>query len=200
MRLVIARLSLAQDAEADALLSESPLALLIGLVLDQQIPLEKAFVGPLVLRERLGRDLDAGDIAARDPEELARLFATPPAIHRFPGSMAGRVQELCRVVAQTYGGDASRVWTEAADGKDLLARVQALPGFGAQKAKIFVALLGKQLGVRPKGWREAAGDFGEERSFRSIADIKDAKSLAKVRDYKKAMKAEAKAKAAVSDG
>ena len=189
-------LCLAQDPDADALLSRDPLALLIGMVLDQQIPLEWAFKGPLHMTQRLGRDLDAGDIAGRDPDELAKVFATPPAIHRFPGSMAGRVQQLCRVVADDYDGDAAAVWRDAKDGADLLKRVEALPGFGKQKAKIFVALLGKQLGVKARGWREAAGEFGEAKSYKSVADIKDAKSLDKVRAFKKQMKAEAKAKAA----
>ncbi|HET7310157.1 MAG TPA: HhH-GPD-type base excision DNA repair protein [Mycobacteriales bacterium] len=190
------QLCLAQEPDADALLSRDPLALLIGMVLDQQIPLEWAFKGPLHMTQRLGRDLDAADIAARDPDELAKVFATPPAIHRFPGSMAGRVQQLCRVIADDYDGDAAAVWRDAKDGADLLKRVEALPGFGKQKAKIFVALLGKQLGVKAKGWREAAGEFGEAKSFKSVADIKDAKSLEKVRAFKKQMKAEAKAKAA----
>ena len=189
-------LCLAQDQDADALLSRDPLALLIGMVLDQQIPLEWAFKGPLHMTQRLGRDLDAADIAGRDPDELAKVFATPPAIHRFPGSMAGRVQQLCRVVADDYDGDAAAVWRDAKDGPDLLKRVEALPGFGKQKAKIFVALLGKQLGVKAKGWREAAGEFGEAKSFKSVADIKDTKSLEKVRAFKKQMKADAKAKAA----
>ena len=189
-------LCLAQEPEADALLSRDPLALLIGMVLDQQIPLEWAFKGPLHITQRLGRDLDAADIAGRDPDELAKVFATPPAIHRFPGSMAGRVQQLCRVVADEYDGDAAAVWRDAKDGADLLKRVEALPGFGKQKAKIFVALLGKQLGVKAKGWREAAGEFGEAKSYKSVADIKDAKSLEKVRAFKKQMKADAKAAAA----
>ena len=189
-------LCLAQEPEADALLSRDPLALLIGMVLDQQIPLEWAFKGPLHMTQRLGRDLDAADIAGRDPDELAKVFATPPAIHRFPGSMAGRVQQLCRVIADEYDGDAEAVWRDAMDGADLLKRVEALPGFGKQKAKIFVALLGKQLGVKAKGWREAAGEFGEAKSYKSVADIKDAKSLEKVRAFKKQMKADAKAKAA----
>lgn len=191
-------LCLAQDADADKLLTNSPLALLIGMVLDQQIPLEWAFTGPLTLSRRIGRDLDATDLANRDPDELAKLFATPPALHRFPGSMAGRVQDMCRLIVEEYGGDPARVWTEASDGKDLLKRVQALPGFGVQKAKIFVALLGKQYGVRPKGWREAAGDFGVDGSYKSIADIRDQASLDKVRAFKKQMKADAKAKAAAS--
>ena len=190
------QLALAQDPEADALLSRDPLALLIGMVLDQQIPLEWAFKGPLHMTQRLGRELDAADIAGRDPDELAKVFATPPAIHRFPGSMAGRVQQVCRVIADDYEGDAEAVWRDAKDGADLLKRVEALPGFGKQKAKIFVALLGKQLGVKAKGWREAAGEFGEAKTYRSVADIKDAKSLEKVRAYKKQMKADAKAKAA----
>ena len=191
-------LCLAQDADADKLLTDSPLALLIGMVLDQQIPLEWAFTGPLTLRNRLGRDLDATDLANRDPDELAKLFATPPALHRFPGSMAGRVQDMCRMIVDEYGGDPTRVWADATDGKDLLKRIQALPGFGAQKAKIFVALLGKQYGVRPKGWREAAGEFGADGSYKSVADIRDQKSLDKVRAFKKQMKAEAKAKAAAT--
>ena len=190
------KLCLAQDPAADALLTESALALLIGMVLDQQIPLEWAFKGPFNLTQRLGRGLDAADLAGRDPEELAKAFATPPALHRFPGSMAGRVQELCRVIVDSYGGDPEAVWTGAATGAELLKRIEALPGFGKQKAKIFVALLGKQLGVRPKGWREAAGEFGDDGSRKSVADITNAKSLGQVREYKKAMKAQKKAAAA----
>src|SRR3954465_1171203 len=189
---------LAQNPEADQLLTESPLALLIGMVLDQQIPLEWAFTGPLTLRQRLGRDLDAADLAARDPDALAKVFATPPALHRFPGSMAGRVQQMCRVIADDYGNDATNVWAGVKDAAELLKRIEGLPGFGKMKAKIFLALLGKQLGVRPKGWREAAGEFGEDRSHNSVADITDGKSLEKVRAYKKEMKAAAKAKAAAS--
>ena len=187
------KICLAQDSAADALLSDSPLALLIGMVLDQQIPLEWAFKGPHTLRERLGRDLDAADLAERDPDKLAKVFATPPALHRFPGSMAGRVQEMCRVIVTDYDGDAANVWAGVTDAKELLKRIEGLPGFGKQKAKIFLALLGKQLGVRPKGWREAAGEFGADKSFRSVADITDGKSLEKVRAYKKEMKAAAKA-------
>jgi uncharacterized HhH-GPD family protein len=187
------RMCLAQNPEADALLSDSPLALLIGMVLDQQIPLEWAFTGPLTLTQRLGRDLDAADLAGRDPDALAKVFATPPALHRYPGSMAGRVQALCRVVAEDYDNDAANVWEGVADAKELLKRIEALPGFGKQKAKIFLALLGKQQGVRPKGWREAAGEFGEAKSHRSVADITDGKTLEKVRAYKKEMKAAARA-------
>jgi uncharacterized HhH-GPD family protein len=187
------RLCLAQNPDADALLSRSPLALLVGLVLDQQIPLEWAFTGPLTLTQRLGRDLDAADLADRDPDALAKLFATPPALHRFPGSMAGRVQQLCRVIVADYDGEAANIWVGVKDAAELRKRLEALPGFGAQKAKIFLALLGKQYGVRPKGWREAAGDFGEQGSHKSIADITDGKTLLKVREYKKQMKANAKA-------
>jgi len=189
-------LCLAQNPDADRLLTDSPLALLIGMVLDQQIPLEWAFTCPLTLTQRLGRDLDAADLASRDPDALAKVFSTPPALHRFPGSMAGRVQEMCRVIADDYGNDATNVWADVKDAGELLKRIESLPGFGKMKAKIFLALLGKQLGVRPKGWREAAGEFGEDRSHKSVADITDGKSLEKVRAYKKEMKAAAKAKAA----
>jgi uncharacterized HhH-GPD family protein len=190
-----APLWLTGDAEADQLLTEDDNALLIGMVLDQQIPLEWAFKGPHTLTQRLGRDLDATDIARRDPEALAKAFATPPALHRFPGSMAGRVQELCRVIVDEYSGDPAAIWTGARTGAELLKRIEALPGFGKQKAKIFLALLGKQFGVRPKGWREAAGEFGVDGSRKSVADITNAKSLGQVREYKKAIKAAKKAAA-----
>jgi uncharacterized HhH-GPD family protein len=188
----VPNLHLSQDPAADRLLGEDPLALLVGMVLDQQIPLEKAFTSPYVLRERLGSELDAERIAAYDPDAFAEIFATPPALHRFPGSMAKRVQALCRVVAGDYGNDAAAVWAGARTGAELLARVGALPGFGEQKAKIFVALLGKQLGVRPRGWREAAGEYGEDGVRRSVADIVDAESLREVRAYKQEMKRAAK--------
>ncbi len=192
----MAKLQLAQDPQADRLLSESPLALLIGMVLDQQIPLEKAFRGPLDLSERLGRPLDAAAIAAMDPEALAEVFASRPSLHRYPGSMATRVQALCQTLVEQYGGDAASVWSTAGDGQELRRRVQALPGFGEQKARIFVALLGKQLGVGPPGWREAAGPFGALGSRMSVADIVDAATLAEVRAYKQSKKAAAKAGAA----
>lgn len=191
-------LHLTGDAEADGLLSTSSLALLIGMVLDQQVPLERAFAAPAELARRLGRDLEAGDLAAAEPDALAALFARPPALHRYPGSMAGRVQALCRVVAEDYQGDAARVWTDAQDGSDLLARVRALPGFGDQKARIFVALLGKQLGVQPPGWEAASAPFGEPGSYRSVADIVDEASLGRVRATKQAAKAAAKAEGATS--
>lgn len=187
-------LYLAQHPAADELLTADPLALLIGMLLDQQVPMEKAFIGPYVIAERLGVErLDAATIADYDPEALAALFATPPAVHRFPAAMAARTQKLCQQIRDEYGSDAAAVWTGATSGADLVKRVGALAGFGKQKAQIFVALLGKQFGVRPKGWREAAGIYGEEGALRSVADITDAESLAKVREYKQAMKAAARA-------
>ncbi|CAI7980171.1 Fe-S cluster assembly protein HesB [Frankia sp. Hr75.2] len=186
-------LHLSQIAEADELLTNDPLALLIGMVLDQQIPLERAFAAPLELTRRLGRSLDAVDLAGMDPDELAAVFSIQPALHRFPAAMAQRTQKLCQIVIDSYDGDAARVWTAAADGKDLLKRVAALPGFGIQKAKIFVALLGKQLGVEAEGWREATAPFGEAGSYLSVADIVDQQSRDKVRDYKKQMKVAARA-------
>lgn len=189
------RLPLSGDEAADRLLEEDPLALLIGMVLDQQIPLEKAFKSPADLKERMGGTLDVKAIADADPDELARIFSTPPALHRFPASMAKRVQELCRMLVDDYGGQADLVWSSAKDGNELLANVKALPGFGEQKAKIFVALLGKRLDVTPPGWAEAAGDYGEAGSFRSVADIDSPESLRRVRAYKQDMKAKAKAKA-----
>jgi uncharacterized HhH-GPD family protein len=191
-------LYLSGDPDADALLGDDPLALLIGMVLDQQIPLERAFRSPYDLRDRLGGTLDAGAIAAMDPDALAAVFSEKPALHRFPSSMAGRVQEVCRVVVDQYGGDAAGIWTTAADGQELLANVRALPGFGVQKARIFVALLGKQLGVRPSGWRQASTPFGDAGTSFSIADIDSPATLEKVRRHKQQLKAEAKARAASS--
>jgi uncharacterized HhH-GPD family protein len=187
-------LHLTGDKEADALLSRDPLALLIGMVLDQQIPMERAFWGPLELARRMGGSLNAEEIASMDPEKFAELFKEKPALHRFPGSMAGRVQAVCRIVADEYDGKAGGLWKRPADGGDLIKRLTALPGFGAQKARIFAALLGKQLGVQPEGWRQATAPFGEEGSFISIADITGAESLGKVREHKQAMKAKARAK------
>lgn len=188
-------LHLSGDPDADALLSKDPLALLIGMVLDQQIPLEKAFAGPLVLIERLGRPLDVAQIAAMDPDTLITAFCDRPALHRFPAANAKRVQQLCQLIVDDYGGDPAAVWSTAADGKELLARVKALPGFGEQKAGIFIGLLGKQLGVRPKGWKTAAGAFGKAGTYMSIADIVDTDSLGRVRAHKRQMKAAAKAAA-----
>ncbi|MET7816412.1 HhH-GPD-type base excision DNA repair protein [Streptomyces sp. NPDC005395] len=187
-------LHLAQDPEADELLGRSPLAALIGMLLDQQVPMEWAFKGPSTIARRMGaEDLDAHDIAAYDPEAFAALLSEKPAVHRYPGSMAGRVQQLCRYLVETYDGDAEGVWRGVSTGGELLKRLQALPGFGRQKAQIFLALLGKQLGVRPEGWREAAGAYGEPDSFRSVADIRGPESLTKVRAHKQEMKAAAKA-------
>ncbi|MFI5931124.1 HhH-GPD-type base excision DNA repair protein [Actinoplanes sp. NPDC051494] len=178
--------------EANELLDRDPLALLIGMVLDQQIPLEKAFSSPYVLAQRLGHAPTAEELAGFDPEALVAIFAQPPALHRFPKAMAARVQEVCRVLVGSYEGEAVRLWQDAADGKELVKRIAALPGFGKQKSQIFAALLGKRYGVQPAGWRSAAGAYGEEGSHRSVADIVDAESLGKVRAFKKEMKAAAR--------
>jgi uncharacterized HhH-GPD family protein len=191
----MATLRLSGNPEADKLLSKDPLALLIGMVLDQQVPLEWAFAGPAELRRRLGHDLEAKEIAAMEPETLAAAFSARPALHRYPGSMAARVQELCRVLVDDYGGRAANVWKGAQSGTELLARVRGLPGFGEQKAKIFVALLAKQLGVRPDGWQDASSPFGDPGSHRSVADITDQASLDRVRAYKQELKAKNKAAA-----
>jgi uncharacterized HhH-GPD family protein len=183
---------LSTEPDADALLAADPLALLIGMLLDQQVPMERAFVAPFRLAQRLGvARLDAATLAGHDPEDLSAIFATPPSLHRFPGAMAERTRKLCQVVVDGYGGDAAAVWRDAASGAELLRRLAALPGFGRQKAQIFVALLGKQFGVRPQGWREAAGGFGEAGVHRSVADIVDDASLGKVREHKRQQKAAA---------
>ncbi len=191
----MAQLHIAQDESADRLISEDPFALLIGMVLDQQIPLEKAFSSPRDLKERLGGRLDAGEIAAIDPDQLAKVFAERPALHRFPSANAKRVQDLARIIVDQYGGEAAAVWNTAKTGEELYERIRALPGFGDQKARIFVGLLGKQLGVRPEGWRQAAGKYGDDGTYMSVADIVDAASLARVRTYKQQLKAAAKAAA-----
>ncbi|HEY0541114.1 MAG TPA: HhH-GPD-type base excision DNA repair protein [Actinoallomurus sp.] len=181
--------------EANALLNRSPLALLMAMLLDQQVPLERAFSAPADLARRLGHDPETDELAAYDPDALVAVFSERPALHRFPKAMAARVQALCQLLVERYDGDAAQVWAGATTGQDLLRRVGALPGFGEQKAKIFVALLGKQLGVRPEGWREVAGPYGEEAAHRSVADIVDEESLGKVRSHKQQMKAAAKNKA-----
>jgi len=188
-------LPLTGDAAADRLLATDPLALLIGMLLDQQVPMKRAFHSPYQLKERLGGRLDAAEIAAMDADELAALFAGPPALHRFPGSMAARTQALCRALVDDYGGRADRVWKRAESGDELLANLRALPGFGDQKARIFVALLAKRLGVRPPGWEDAAGRYGAAGYF-SVADVDGPEALARVREHKRAMKARAAREAA----
>ncbi len=186
-------LRIAQDAAADELLSRDPLALLIGMLLDQQFPMERAFAAPRLLADRLGVDrLDATALAAADPEELARVFQGPPALHRYPGSMAARTQAVCRLLVERYDGRAEHLWADAPDGGTLLKRVGELPGFGAQKSRIFVALLGKQYGVTPPGWESAVGNYAEAGSRRSVADVTGPESLAEVRRFKQAAKQAAK--------
>ncbi|CAN5285256.1 HhH-GPD-type base excision DNA repair protein [soil metagenome] len=187
------KVTLSMSEPADELLSRDPLALLLGMLLDQQVTMEKAFVGPYILSVRLGHELDARELAEMDPERLRQLFADRPALHRFPGAMAQRVQQACHHLVERYDGDAARLWADVASGDELRLRIEALPGFGAQKAAIFLALLGKQYEVRPAGWREAAGPYGEEGVHRSVADVTDAESLALVRDYKRAAKQAAQA-------
>lgn len=183
------------DPAADALLTDDPLALLIGMLLDQQVAMETAFSGPLKISQRIGT-LDAGTIAGYDPETFSAAFSQTPAVHRYPGSMAARTQALCAAVEQDWGGDAAAIWTrDAPDGSTVLKRLKALPGFGDQKAKIFLALLGKQYGYDGDGWRAASAPYGEAGSFRSVADIVSPESLAKVREHKREMKAAAKARA-----
>ena len=187
-------LHLSQNPEADALLSESPFALLVGMVLDQQVPLEWAFARPLELERRLGEPLEPKRTAQMDPESLAAAFTAKPALHRYPGSMAARVQALATLLVERYPGRPENLWDGVASGAELLARVKELPGFGEHKAKIFVALLGKQLGVRPEGWEAASAPFSDPGSFRSVADITDAATLDRVRAFKQALKAANKAK------
>ncbi len=187
----MAPLTIAQDPAADRVLSEDPFALLVGMLLDQQFPMERAFAGPAKVLDRFGT-LDPAAVAAADPEAFADLCATPPAVHRYGRSMAGRIQALAVVVRDDYEGDAASLWRSAATGRELVARLKALPGFGDQKARIFAALLGKQLGVRPEGWEDACGDYARP-GFRSVADVTDEESLQKVRDHKKQVKAAAKA-------
>ncbi|MBM7172637.1 Fe-S cluster assembly protein HesB [Streptomyces sp. G44] len=186
-------LRIAQQPEADELLGRSPLAALVGMLLDQQVPMEWAFAGPHTIATRMNADdLDAHEIADYDPEDFAALLSAKPAVHRYPGSMAKRIQQLCRYLVDHYDGDAAALWQDAATGEELLGRLNDLPGFGKQKAQIFLALLGKQLGVRPKGWREAAGDYGPAEAYRSVADITGPESLRRVRAHKQQLKAAAR--------
>ena len=186
-------LSLPIDADANELLSRSPLALVIAMLLDQQVTIEKAFTAPRDLAQRLGHEPTAAELADFDPASLAAVFSERPALHRYPRAMAGRVQQLCQHLVEHYGGDAANLWSGAGTGAELLARISKLPGFGADKSRIFVALLGKQYGVRPTGWREAAGHFGEEGARCSVADVVDPASRTAVREYKQGLKAAARA-------
>jgi len=184
-------LQLTGDADADRLLDENPLALLIGMLLDQQYPMEAAFAGPHKVHTRLG-SFDAETLATYEPEEFAAICSTPPAVHRYPGAMAKRIQAVCRLVVDEYDGDVTAIWSDG-DAATVLKRLKALPGFGDQKARIFLALLGKQRGVQPDGWREAAGAYADEGARRSIADVIDEQTLQEVRAFKKEQKAAAKA-------
>lgn len=183
-------LQIAQEEAADEVLSTNAFALVTGMLLDQQFPMERAFAGPAKILDRFGT-LDPAAIAEAPPQEFADICATPPAVHRFPGAMAVRIQELSRHLVDTYGGDAAKLWQDAQTGAELVERIAALPGFGKQKSQIFVALLGKQLRVRPPGWEAAAGVYAEE-GFRSVADVRDQPSLDKVRAFKKSQKLAAK--------
>ncbi|BCN81701.1 Fe-S cluster assembly protein HesB [Prescottella equi] len=186
-------LNLVGDPEADTLLASDPLALLIGMLLDQQVPMETAFAGPKKLDDRLG-GLDVHKIAEMSPDDFIAVCAQPPAVHRFPKSMGERIQSLCGYIVEHYDGDTAAIWTSGRpSGKEVLKRLKALPGYGDQKARIFLALLGKQIGVQPEGWREAAGAYGDEGSRRSIADVVDRQTLLEVREFKQAAKAAAKA-------
>jgi len=190
----MSKLQLVQEPSADALLESNPFALLVGMLLDQQIPMEVAFAGPKKIADRLG-GVDAHQIAEYDPEKFIAVCSERPAVHRFPGSMGKRLQTMAQAIVDDYDGNAAALWTAGdPDGREVLRRLKALPGFGEQKAKIFLALLGKQYGVTPTGWREAAGDYGKAGTHMSVADVVDASSLEKVRSYKKAAKAAAKAK------
>ncbi|HJA60817.1 MAG TPA: Fe-S cluster assembly protein HesB [Candidatus Brevibacterium intestinavium] len=184
---------LSGDPQADALLAEDRFALLIGMLLDQQVTMESAFAGPAKLAERLGR-LDVDEIAEMNPDDFLDAFAASPAVHRFPKSMAARVQKLAAAIVDDYDGQPEAIWTrDDPSGAEVLKRLKKLPGFGDQKAKIFLALLGKQFGLKAEGWREAAGDYGAEGSRRSIADVVDDFTLQEVREFKKQQKAAAKA-------
>jgi uncharacterized HhH-GPD family protein len=181
------------DPEADQLLVDDPLALLIGMQLDQQVPMEWAFGAPLKLRDRMGGKLDAATIAATDPAKLEEIFKGPPALHRFPGAMAKRVQALCQQLVDDYGGDAAAIWSDAGTGQELLARVKALPGFGVEKSKIFTALLAKRFDVRPEGWEKATHPFSDDEP-RSVADVSSREAFTQVRAWKKMMKSQGKSK------
>lgn len=184
-------LHLTGDDDADRLLSDNPLALVIGMLLDQQVPMEWAFASPAKLHERLDGPFEASNIASTDPERLEALFRDKPALHRYPGAMAKRVHALCQHIVDEYGGQPEAIWSDVGDGRTLLRRLKDLPGYGDQKARIFLALLGKQCGVTPDGWREAAGDYGTD-GHRSIADVTSPETLMKVREFKQAQKQKTK--------
>lgn len=190
------KICITQNVEADALNASNPLALLIAMVLDQQVPLEWAFLGPHTLTQRLGTNLDVGKLAAMEQDALVAVFCDRPAMHRYPAAMARRVHEMCNIIVDEYESDAASIWATATDGAELYRRIKALPGFGEMKARIFIALLAKQFGVKPKGWEAVAGDFGRKGSYGSVADIVDPASLRKVRAYKAQKKAAAKLAAA----
>lgn len=181
------------DPDADRLLVEDPLALVIGMLLDQQVSMETAFAGPAKLKDRLGERFSAEGIAAMDPDDFEAVCREKPAIHRFPKAMAARIHELCRVVVDRYDGDASAIWSGASDGATLKERVAELPGFGDEKTKIFIALLAKRLGIRPDGWEDAAAPFSDEVP-RSIADVGSPQTLLEVREWKRAQKAAGRSK------
>jgi uncharacterized HhH-GPD family protein len=183
------------NPEADQLLTDDDNALLLGMVLDQQVPMEKAFSGPLVIAQRMGGGLEVAKIAAMSEDDFVALCSRPPAIHRFPAAMAKRVRQVCQVLTEDYDGQAANIWRDAQSGDEVRASLERLPGFGADKAAIFTAVLGKLRGITPDGWREAAGYYGESGTFRSVADIVDSDSLQKVRETKKSVKAAKKASA-----
>ena len=186
----VAALHFTPDADANALLAKEPLAVLVGMLLDQQVTMEKAFRGPLDIKTRMGGTLDAAEIAAMDQDAFVTMFCERPALHRFPGSMGKRTHELCRYLVEHYDGKAEKVWKGVKTGDELLKRMKALPGFGEDKARIFVGILGKRLGVRPEGWEVVAADWA------SIADVDSFERITEIRDAKRAMKA---AKKSVKD-
>ena len=189
---MVGTLYITGDAAADSLLNTDPNALLLGMLLDQQVPMEWAFAGPATLQQRLGH-LGPPAIAAMDEDAFVAICCEKPAIHRFPASMGKRIQQVCAFLVEHYDGDAANIWIDAGTGRDIFRRLKALPGYGDEKSKIFVAILGKTQGVAPEGWREAAGKFGDDVP-RSVADIHDEASLAVVREWKKAQKAAKKDK------
>jgi uncharacterized HhH-GPD family protein len=182
------------EPDADRLLVENPFALLLGMLLDQQVPMEWAFRGPYTLEQRLGRPLDAEALASLGPEKVEELFREKPALHRYPGSMGKRAYALASHIVEHYGGDAASIWRDADSGEEIYRRLRELPGYGEEKAKIFLAILGKRLGVAAPGWELAAAPFSDS-TPRSVADVDSPEALAQVRAFKQARKAEKKGKA-----